>query len=70
VWAGVVPYVKEAAARARLHDLLFERRIGNGRDRAVEAVEAYLELAGRKLRRAWRNPIIWNGLSRSLEIGA
>lgn len=40
-----VDHAGSPAVRARLHDLLFHRGVGNGRDRAVAAIDAYLELA-------------------------
>jgi hypothetical protein len=47
LWNEVEPHVIEPAGRARLSDLLFERRVGNGRDRAERAIDAYLALSER-----------------------
>ncbi len=46
LWRELAGRVEHPAARARLHDLLVERRDGNGRAHAEAAVDAYLELAG------------------------
>ena len=43
VWAGVVDHATHARVRARLHDLLFERRWGNPGAHAAGAIEAYIE---------------------------
>lgn len=45
VWAEVTDHAEHPAVRARLHDLLFQRGVGNGRDRASAATDAYLELS-------------------------
>ncbi|MFJ5543284.1 DUF4209 domain-containing protein [Micromonospora chalcea] len=47
LWRETAATVAAPAAVARLEDLLFCRRDGNGRDRATRAAEAYLTLAGR-----------------------
>lgn len=47
VWAAVAKYAEHPAVRARLQDLLFQRRVDNGRDRASSAADAYLELSRR-----------------------
>lgn len=47
VWAAVATFAEHPAARARLQDLLFHRRVDNGRDRASSAADAYLELSRR-----------------------
>lgn len=44
-WERCASRVREPVARARLHDLCFEARHGNGRDHARAAAEAYLELS-------------------------
>lgn len=49
LWAAVAAEAEEPAVRARLHDLLFQRRHGNGRKNAQQAADAYLQLG-----RAWR----------------
>lgn len=43
VWAGVVDHATHARLRARLHDLLFERRWGNVGAHAAGAIEAYID---------------------------
>lgn len=43
VWAGVVEHATHPRVRARLHDLLFERRWGNVGAHAAGAIEAYIE---------------------------
>jgi Domain of unknown function (DUF4209) len=45
LWRDVADRATHPAARARFNDLLFERRDGVGRDRAVAAGTAYLEAA-------------------------
>lgn len=45
LWRGLASRVEHPAARARLHDLLAERRDGDVRAHAEAAVDAYLELA-------------------------
>lgn len=45
LWRDLAGCVRHPAARARFSDLLFERRDGVGRDRAVTAATAYLEAA-------------------------
>ena len=45
LWRDVADRANHPAARARFNDLLFERRDGVGRDRAVSAGTAYLEAA-------------------------
>ena len=45
LWRDVADRVNHPAARARFNDLLFERRDGVGRDRAVAAGTAYLAAA-------------------------
>jgi hypothetical protein len=45
LWRDVADRVSHPAARARFNDLLFERRDGIGRDRAVAAGTAYLAAA-------------------------
>ncbi|MGH3273025.1 MAG: hypothetical protein ACRDNZ_01700, partial [Streptosporangiaceae bacterium] len=45
LWRDVTNLATHPAARARFHDLLFVRRDGVGRDRAVAAGEAYLVAA-------------------------
>ena len=45
LWAAVTKYAEHPAIRARLNDLLFQRGVGNGRERASEASDAYLELS-------------------------
>ncbi len=42
LWAACAEEAASPVARARLHDLLFERRWGNGRDHARAAAEAYV----------------------------
>jgi hypothetical protein len=44
-WERCADRVAAPVARARLHDLCFEARRGNGRDHVVAAGEAYIELA-------------------------
>ena len=43
VWAGVVDHATHPRVRARLHDLLFERRWGNVGAHAADAIHAYIE---------------------------
>lgn len=45
VWAGVVDHATHPRVRARLHDLLFERRWGNVGAHAAGAIHAYIEEA-------------------------
>jgi hypothetical protein len=45
LWRDVADRASHPAARARFHDLLFERRDGAGRERAVAAGTAYLTAA-------------------------
>jgi hypothetical protein len=45
LWRDVAGLVRHPAACARFNDLLFVRRDGPGRDRAVSAVRAYLAAA-------------------------
>lgn len=45
IWAEVTDYAEQPAVRARLQDLLFLRRIDNGRDRASAAADPYMELS-------------------------
>ena len=45
LWRDLADSVQHPAARARFNDLLFERRDGAGRDRAVTAGTAYLAAA-------------------------
>jgi hypothetical protein len=45
LWRDVAGLAEHQAARAHFSDLLFERRDGNGRDRAVNAGTAYLATA-------------------------
>jgi len=45
LWRDVADRANHPAARARFNDLLFERRDGVGRDRAVAAATAYLSAA-------------------------
>ena len=47
IWERCAGMVTEPTARARLHDLCFVARQGNGRDHARAAAEAYLEIAAR-----------------------
>lgn len=56
-WAAVAAKADEPPIRARLHDLLFQRRHGNGRKNAQEAAEAYLELA-----------ITWRPITAAMEL--
>lgn len=49
LWKEVEPHATEPAGCARLNDLLFECRVGNGRDRAEASIAAYLELSARWL---------------------
>lgn len=45
VWAAVAEHASHPVVRARLHDLCFTTRHGNGRDHARAAAEAYLEMS-------------------------
>ncbi|QBI18862.1 DUF4209 domain-containing protein [Egibacter rhizosphaerae] len=47
IWTAVATFAEHPAVRARLQDLLFHRRVDNGRERASSAVDAYLELSRR-----------------------
>jgi hypothetical protein len=44
LWRAVAPLVSSARAIARFEDLLFVRRDGNGRDRALRAARAYIDV--------------------------
>jgi hypothetical protein len=44
LWEECATRVTSAAARARLHDLCFEAKRGDGREHARKAAEAYIEL--------------------------
>lgn len=46
LWSRVASHASNPRVRARLHDLLFERRWGDVGNHATAAVEAYLEVAG------------------------
>jgi Domain of unknown function (DUF4209) len=65
LWAACAARSSSPVVRARLHDLLFERRYGNRRDHARAAVEGYLAIAqqdgGVAIRRA-------DALVRALEL--
>jgi len=64
LWRDLAASVEEPAAIARFQDLLFERRDGNGRERASAAIDAYIDLASSRtevdldttqaLTRAWQ----------------
>lgn len=49
LWRDIADRARHPAARARFNDLLFVRRDGPGRQRAVSAVDAYLEGAESRL---------------------
>lgn len=62
LWDALATRLTEPAAVARVNDLLFEGRHGNGRDRAQRAAEAYMEVGSTRpvgfeqlhaLARAW-----------------
>ena len=48
LWRAVADLVAVPLARARLKDICFESRWGNGRDNARAAIEAYLQVAARE----------------------
>ncbi len=47
LWDVLARYASEPLILARLHHLLFTRRVGNGRDRASQAANAYLRISER-----------------------
>lgn len=62
-WERLADRVSGAAVRARLFHLLFERRRGNGRDRASAAVRGYLDLVG-----VWRRGSLVEPLTAALDL--
>lgn len=45
IWSMLAEKVVSSYGKARLHHLLFERRLGNARDHAIQAAHAYLQLS-------------------------
>jgi hypothetical protein len=62
-WERLAERVSGAAVRARLFHLLFERRRGNGRDRASAAVRGYLDLV-----EVWRRESLVEPLAAALDL--
>lgn len=62
-WERLAARVSGAAVRARLFHLLFERRRGNGRERAAAAVRGYLEVVG-----VWRRDSLVEPLTAALDL--